>query len=312
LHQLLRLSCALAGVLCTTPPLGAQEASSTAGVDESQDAVDACMTADAQGPVTPTLLDACRKATANGSPDAQRRLARFLRRAESKFSRTADDLELKAAEGGHPVAQYQMAVRMIGTRDAKKGLEFLKEASCQGFPPAVKALGDLRGQVVQVPDCRPVQKLTFEGRWEGQMNIQPDGEKPDPLKTFYLRVDILGNIARVFTRTDGPWAEVAPGKFEFRRLKANAVLFYMDDGWDEDGNWVETWNLNLTIAADTRLKVTYQRQVNNIQTDRRSRYAAWNRTAYGDLFRVSKGLPPLEHAPPIKALNATGAGAPAR
>jgi hypothetical protein len=229
------------------------------------------------------ILRTCASEADAGSSIAQLNVGLILRdHPEIRDHGQPEDWFRRSAQGGHPASQYVMAVANLKSGDRAEALRLLQSSFCAGFPPALESGKEagLRAESCGDPNAR----YPLDGLWEGSLRVQPR-DPPDPLDTFELRVEIRGETARVFGREKDGWREVKPGKFSVHRHKASAVLQAIDDGWD-DNNWVETWSLNITLADVSRLRVTYARMVNNLQSRRTERDATWTRTAYGDLRPV--------------------------
>lgn len=128
----------------------------------------------------------------------------------------------------------------------------------------------------------------LDGVWEGSLTAArvdvPTGDKSKP---FSLRIEISGESARVWYKSDSKWVDVARS-FRVQRLRSNAVVTSIDSGRDEEGIWVETWSIALAQKRDDVALAVYSRLVNNENLPMTSDHKAFSAVATGELARSSR------------------------
>jgi hypothetical protein len=176
-----------------------------------------------------------------------------------------------AAERGNPAAQFALALMLgngIGAAaDRDAALGYLGKAYCAGYPLALTTI--VEQEIDPNPfGCEARQPPPLDGTWSGELAWVHASSPAGRWKTDSLsfRLTIAGDAVTVEALQDGEWGEVKPGKFRLTRLKGNAVVFSLDDGWDFDGNWVEGWTINLAPVDEGTLAATWTRSVANLQT----------------------------------------------
>jgi hypothetical protein len=169
--------------------------------------------------------------------------------------------------------------------------ELMTRSACAGFPPAVAALARRFGTSAAHGDsCPPTAAL--DGSWEGTLAITArDKDRGHPQEPVRTRLTLAGDAVSVSVFTRGAWEEIKPAAFRVRRHKDSAVIHAVDDGWDNDGNWIETWVFSVTLVDHDHLRAVYHRIVNNVQADRQDDQAVWWYMAAGDLARVPGARP---------------------
>lgn len=182
------------------------------------------------------------------------------------------------------MAQYDLA-RLLGESGSgrARSLQVLERSACTGYPDAVK---DAAAKGLTLERCPPAKTDRLDGTWEGELpTVYTD--QPGFRKPHLVKISIQGDQAKVYFRDLDGWSEVKPGAFHIRRHKSNAIIHAIDDGWDIDGNWVETWVVSVVRIDDEKMRATYQRYVNNIHLPRHAAHASMVRIAEGTFRRVS-------------------------
>lgn len=106
--------------------------------------------------------------------------------------------------------------------------------------------------------------VPFDGTWNGTLFFDKQGFPATgsaPPASMNLRIDIHGEVVRVFINEDGRLAEVKPGMFHIAPVAANAVIYATEAG---GGEWDETWDFAVTQKDARTLLVEYVRVVNNL------------------------------------------------
>lgn len=123
----------------------------------------------------------------------------------------------------------------------------------------------------------------LDGWWDG--TIKKTDEGPD--NDLQLRLAINGDQIRVWVVHSGQWIEAKPGSFRISRYMSNAVIYAMDSGEDDDGTWVESWGLLVTLRSPDELLITWSRLVNNIDAPLDHEFSKFSVQASGVLSRTS-------------------------
>lgn len=123
----------------------------------------------------------------------------------------------------------------------------------------------------------------LDGWWDGTI------KKTDLEDDLRLRLAINGNQVKVWVVHNGQWIEAKPGSFRIDRYMSNAVIYATDSGEDDDGTWVESWGLLVTLRSSDELLITWSRLVNNIDTPLDREYSKFSAQASGVLHRTSSG-----------------------
>lgn len=76
-----------------------------------------------------------------------------------------------------------------------------------------------------------------------------------------------------------------------RRLETNAVLTTIDSGNDEDGHWVETWTLSVSLRDKDHLLVHWNRVVNNTDFPLDRKGSKFSIVQMGELVRSAPAKP---------------------
>jgi hypothetical protein len=123
----------------------------------------------------------------------------------------------------------------------------------------------------------------LNGSWAGSIPIHHgDGQGED----LDLKLNLTQNDEVELWLIDaGNWIEAKPGKFRVSRLKSNAVIYATDSA--EDGTWVESWALVVTLRTPDELLVVWSRVVNNVHVPLTSEHSKFTSQAAGILKRVS-------------------------
>jgi len=124
----------------------------------------------------------------------------------------------------------------------------------------------------------------LDGHWSGVLRGTQSDAQP-----LGIRLAVSGASVKVLHQNSvtGTWSEVMPGLFQMTRKRNNAVLHATDSGDDNDGTWVETWTLVVTVVSSTELKVEWVRLVNNIDLPVTNPGKTFSEKLGGTLSRVN-------------------------
>jgi hypothetical protein len=217
----------------------------------------------------------CEQLARSGSARGQFMLARILRESGLHHEKNPASLLAEASAQGHPLAQYELAQQLLSEDGTSRvARDWLASSACSGYPPALRAIEQ---RAWQAPTCPP-HELTLDGTWAGTVPLQ---FSTDDLKnSAQLVIVIDGDSVRVQGAWGGRLASLMPSAMKLRRLKNSAVVHGMADGWDDDGNWFESYVLVLTVVGADSLDVVFARQVNNSnlkqETDNATFVAIWH------------------------------------
>lgn len=127
------------------------------------------------------------------------------------------------------------------------------------------------------------------GTWEGTLGVLYEpGNVPKSPETFTLRIEISELSVRVFLKQDDKWIDAKPGAFRVQRYRSNAIMAAMDSGNDEDGVWVETWNITVAPKGNDTLLAIYARLVTNEDLPVTSEHKTFGVAGKGELHRVKR------------------------
>jgi hypothetical protein len=110
----------------------------------------------------------------------------------------------------------------------------------------------------------------------------------DPKDPMQVRLDLDHVIPRMWSMQEGHWVEVKPGAFKIDRHQGNAMMYAIDSGGDQDGTWVETWALNMTLRSSQELLVEWTRVVSNVNLPSSSKDRSFSQHTSGVLTRTVK------------------------
>lgn len=132
----------------------------------------------------------------------------------------------------------------------------------------------------------------LDGAWRGSLKIvhrdRPPSGAPD---TIDVHLDIAGSAATLYAGNEGSWAAIYPGKLRLETHEESAIVKVMDHGGVQDGKWVETQNVSVTLSSPTVLRAIYVRLVNSVPLPADKDGEAWSLVAVGDLNKVPPGAP---------------------
>jgi hypothetical protein len=137
----------------------------------------------------------------------------------------------------------------------------------------------------QGTELNKAEQVPVDGTWEGTLGIIMGSRLLTKGDTLPFRLIIKGRTAQVFVGTDLT-REVKPGKFKVEQLGPNAVIFANDSGQDNDGTWVETWVLVVTLKDSKTLITNYYRVVNNLDMPLSKSSSKFSQGYSGELKRM--------------------------
>jgi hypothetical protein len=132
------------------------------------------------------------------------------------------------------------------------------------------------------------------GRWNGTVKCLYDpGLWPEDECDISLTFDIQGKDFRVRQTVRSKKGAVTksainPGRFSFTRLATNAVAVSIEQGADEDGAWVETWNFVITLKDPDHMIVHWTRVVNNLDMPAEKKGSKFSSVGMGVLVRSGR------------------------
>jgi hypothetical protein len=126
----------------------------------------------------------------------------------------------------------------------------------------------------------------FQGDWEGAFKVfmvrVPDApEVVESDKSVRLRIVVSNSDARIYVSG----RDLDAHRSETIWLDTNAVITGFRTGFDNDGVWVETWSVAVTVIDSEHLLATYQRQVRNKDLPRDHRSFVFAHVGYSVLER---------------------------
>lgn len=129
----------------------------------------------------------------------------------------------------------------------------------------------------------------LDGQWLGRLekrapyaSIDPDA---DPLD---LRIDLHDTVAKIYSKENGQWQEVMPGRFKLTRHYASATMIGMAQSHPESPSWVETWTLLVAIKDDNTVLAEWARIVVNARGEGKQQVSPFSMGAVGTLTRVTE------------------------
>lgn len=227
----------------------------------------------------------CLPSASYGVPTAQFALAFILYNNE----RSDDGLSWlrRAADSGHPMAQYQLARILLQPNNQalhSHGKEYFRLAACAGLPQAQEYTNRFGTQ----PQCDDSIPKDFDGTWDAELAwVKHPTIDREPLR---LRITISDGTAQVYTMADNDWREVKPGKFQMQRLDETVIVSAIDSGWDQDGKWIESWTIQLLRVAPDKAVISHFRTVNNLQIPEFTGLKTFSTLAEGDASRTDSPI----------------------
>jgi hypothetical protein len=211
-------------------------------------------------------IDVCRAPAEAGIPGAQYALGVALVDRNEAGDRTLgiEWLE-KAAGAGNPAAAFALAGILLqedSPASQERGRNLLKMSICAGYPYAVAALKQ-SGATRENLGCPVPPEENFDGEWIADLQWLKSGAVAPDAPTYQLKIVLSGTNVQVFRQVESKWVEVKPGRFKLEQLKQSAAITAFDSGWDFDGEWIESWTIQLRRVGLDEARVSYLRTVNN-------------------------------------------------
>lgn len=219
----------------------------------------------------------CEELANRGSSRGQFILATVILETNVAHKSSPDELLAAASAQKHPIAQYDLARRLLeADASSQPAKRWLMSSACSGYPPAIR---EIRERAWGEVNC-PTQQTGLDGAWGGTLPLQV---ATDDLKnSALLELVIDGDDVRINGAWGGRPVPLMPDAMKLRRLKRSAVISGLADGWDDDGNWSESYTIALTQVDVDTLDVVFSRQVNNTnlspKTDNATFVAVWHGT----------------------------------
>ncbi|MGA8150221.1 MAG: TonB family protein [Terriglobales bacterium] len=116
-----------------------------------------------------------------------------------------------------------------------------------------------------LPNALGVDLGSLDGTWEGDLVFVRGATLRYTNSTSRrCRITIQGSEVHVYNVQPQDVREVKPGRFHIERLMTNPVIYATDSGHDNEGTWVETQVLAVTLKNGTALLTNFARVVNNL------------------------------------------------
>jgi hypothetical protein len=232
------------------------------------------------------VLAKCEEPANGGVPGAEYAVGAMLvaRNSGNDMTRGVEWLE-KAVAAGSPPAAYHLAGVLVSKKTEEsitRGRELFKYAVCAGYPPALSEL-EREGVSKASISCAPDTDTDFTGEWI--VSLRWDKKAP-AVSTESYRVSIAGGTARVSMKIGGAWTEVKPGKFSLAQQEQSLTVSTMDSGWDSDGKWIESWNIQFMRTGADEATVAFLRTVNNPYLPPRFGWRTFSNFVEGTAHRV--------------------------
>jgi TonB family protein len=144
------------------------------------------------------------------------------------------------------------------------------------------------GNVAVSGDKKNPRFGSLDGTWEGDLVFLQEKE---PLTRRY-RITIQGSSVRVYGVYPQDVEEIKPGKFHIDRVMTNAAIYASDSAHDNEGTWVETQVLAVTLKNGTTLLTNFSRVVNNLDLPLASDHSKFTEAAVGE-FNLIETPPPV-------------------
>lgn len=236
-------------------------------------------------------VETCLAPAKVGIPGAQYALGASLVNRNEAGDRTAgiEWLE-KSAGSGNPAAAFTLAGILLQEQSPAsqaRGRDFLKAAVCAGYPHALSALqqGGVKRESV---GCLPVPEEDFTGEWIADLKWVKSGVVSAEASNYQLKIVIESDSPRVFAKFDGTWTEVKPDRFKLEKHGQSATVVAIDRGWDFDGEWIESWTIQLLRTGRDEAHVAYLRTVNNPYMPQTFHWRAFSSFSEGSARRSNK------------------------
>lgn len=145
-----------------------------------------------------------------------------------------------------------------------------------------------QGNVTELPKLRTA---SYDGKWGGTVRCLYDpGMWPDDECDIGVDLKIDGDsfLAEQTIRnkkTGESKKYKVKAKFQFVRLATNAVAVSLKSGNDEDGTWVETTSVVMTLKDPDHMIVHWTRVVNNIDMPKDMHGSKFSSVGMGELVR---------------------------
>jgi hypothetical protein len=137
----------------------------------------------------------------------------------------------------------------------------------------------------QGTELNRAEQVPVDGTWEGTLGIVVGPGLSTKGDTLPIRLIVKRRTAQVFVGNDMT-REVKPGKFKVEQFGPNAVISAHDTGQDNDGTWVETWALVVTLKDSKTLITNYYRVVNNLDMPLSKSSSKFSKGYSGELKRM--------------------------
>jgi hypothetical protein len=151
------------------------------------------------------------------------------------------------------------------------------------------------------PSAQAEETLSFDGNWQGLIFFDKEtflAETSTPTAGQTFRLEIHGDVVRVFIVASDGAEESKPGAYHIAAVSANAVIYATTSSINDDGEgWVESWAFVVTRKNSDTLVAQYVRLVNNVHLapdEKESKFAA---RGAGELKLVTTARP---NPPPVK------------
>ena len=128
----------------------------------------------------------------------------------------------------------------------------------------------------------------FTGEWIADLKWVKSGAVAAGTSNYQFKIVIANDVPRVFTKFDSTWTEVKPGRFKLEKDGQSATIAAIDRGWDFDGEWIESWTIQLLRTGRDDAHVAYLRTVNNPYMPKTFNWRAFSSFSEGNARRANK------------------------
>lgn len=236
-------------------------------------------------------IETCLPPAKVGIPGAQYALGASLVNRNEAGDRTSgiEWLE-KSAASGNPAAAFTLAGILLqeeSPASQSRGRDFFKASVCAGYPHALSALQQGGGKRENVP-CPTVPAEDFTGEWIADLKWVKAGAVAAENANYQFKIVIANDVPSVFAKFDSTWTEVKPGRFKLEKYGQSATIAAVDRGWDFDGEWIESWTIQLLRTGRDEAHVAYLRTVNNPYMPTTFHWRAFSSFSEGSARRANK------------------------
>lgn len=211
-------------------------------------------------------IDGCLAAARAGIPGAQYLVA-FDKLVRGNEWPVSDDEVLRllkdSSEQGNPLSRFLYGFKSYREGAKSLGYELIVESACDGYPEAIKVL-ELIGGVYE-EECSNYTH-NIDGVWIGEVLVNYDSSASGDLvgKTRKIKLVVENeDVKFYYYRADGDWHSLKNYNFQLKVGGRVFKLFGFRSGWDFDGQWNESIDIEVAKIKENEIFVSYRRFVSN-------------------------------------------------